>query len=191
MLLDPELPLNARFSPALTAFQPASTPPTLPFKIAGAQQQAGLAGRRSASHYFTTGWLQTVNDEHRHVTGDDVLRQFAAELKSAWRSTDLPPRGAGTDGARAQAGLRHLHRQSEPRPIACRFVSRSAWRSSAYPKPSRNRSIAPTPRSTWARARRAEGPDPVRDVAGGVSFASRSYRRPTYWAVRASPPSRR
>src|SRR6266567_2678555 len=38
-----------------------------------------------------------VNDEHGHVAGDDVLKQFAAELKSACRSTDLVGRWGGDE----------------------------------------------------------------------------------------------
>jgi len=41
--------------------------------------------------------FKTVNDEHGHVVGDDVLKQFAAELKSACRSTDLVARWGGDE----------------------------------------------------------------------------------------------
>jgi len=38
-----------------------------------------------------------VNDEHGHLTGDDILKQFAAELKSACRATDLVGRWGGDE----------------------------------------------------------------------------------------------
>jgi len=33
--------------------------------------------------------VQTVNDEHGHLVGDELLKQFASELRSACRSTDV------------------------------------------------------------------------------------------------------
>jgi diguanylate cyclase (GGDEF)-like protein len=41
--------------------------------------------------------FKSVNDQHGHVAGDDVLRQFAGELKSACRSTDLLGRWGGDE----------------------------------------------------------------------------------------------
>jgi diguanylate cyclase (GGDEF)-like protein len=38
-----------------------------------------------------------VNDKYGHLAGDDVLRQFAGELKSACRSTDLVGRWGGDE----------------------------------------------------------------------------------------------
>ncbi len=41
--------------------------------------------------------FKRINDEHGHTVGDEVLRQFAAELKSACRSTDLVGRWGGDE----------------------------------------------------------------------------------------------
>jgi diguanylate cyclase (GGDEF)-like protein len=41
--------------------------------------------------------FKRINDEHGHTVGDEVLRQFAAELKSACRSTDLVARWGGDE----------------------------------------------------------------------------------------------
>lgn len=41
--------------------------------------------------------FKLINDEHGHTVGDEVLRQFAAELKSACRSTDLVGRWGGDE----------------------------------------------------------------------------------------------
>jgi len=54
--------------------------------------------------------FKAVNDQWGHVTGDDLLKQFAAELKSACRSTDAIGRWGGDefmivfDGALKDAG---------------------------------------------------------------------------------------
>jgi diguanylate cyclase (GGDEF)-like protein len=41
--------------------------------------------------------FKRVNDEHGHLVGDELLKQFAAELKSACRSTDLIGRWGGDE----------------------------------------------------------------------------------------------
>ena len=41
--------------------------------------------------------FKQVNDAHGHVTGDDLLRQFAVELKSACRANDLIGRWGGDE----------------------------------------------------------------------------------------------
>ncbi|KAA6465086.1 GGDEF domain-containing protein [Acidobacteria bacterium AB60] len=41
--------------------------------------------------------FKRVNDDYGHVVGDEVLRQFAAELKSVCRSTDLVGRWGGDE----------------------------------------------------------------------------------------------
>jgi diguanylate cyclase len=41
--------------------------------------------------------FKQVNDIHGHVTGDDLLKQFAAELRSACRATDLIGRWGGDE----------------------------------------------------------------------------------------------
>ncbi len=41
--------------------------------------------------------FKKVNDDHGHVTGDDLLKQFSAELRSACRATDVIGRWGGDE----------------------------------------------------------------------------------------------
>jgi diguanylate cyclase (GGDEF)-like protein len=41
--------------------------------------------------------FKKVNDEHGHLIGDELLKQFATEMKSASRSTDLTGRWGGDE----------------------------------------------------------------------------------------------
>src|SRR5208282_6033196 len=41
--------------------------------------------------------FKKVNDAHGHLTGDEILKQFAGELKSACRSTDMIGRWGGDE----------------------------------------------------------------------------------------------
>ena len=41
--------------------------------------------------------FKPINDEHGHLAGDEVLKQFAAELQSACRSADLIGRWGGDE----------------------------------------------------------------------------------------------
>jgi diguanylate cyclase (GGDEF)-like protein len=41
--------------------------------------------------------FKRVNDKHGHLVGDDVLKQFAAEMRSACRSTDIIGRWGGDE----------------------------------------------------------------------------------------------
>ena len=41
--------------------------------------------------------FKKVNDEHGHLTGDELLKQFAVELRSACRSTDIIGRWGGDE----------------------------------------------------------------------------------------------
>jgi diguanylate cyclase (GGDEF)-like protein len=41
--------------------------------------------------------LKKDNDQHGHLTGDELLKQFAGELRSACRSTDIIGRWGGDE----------------------------------------------------------------------------------------------
>jgi diguanylate cyclase (GGDEF)-like protein len=41
--------------------------------------------------------FKRVNDEHGHLVGDELLKQFATELQSACRTTDMPGRWGGDE----------------------------------------------------------------------------------------------
>ncbi len=69
--------------------------------------------------------FKRVNDEHGHLVGDELLKQFAAEMRSVCRSTDTigrwggdefilllhcgTRRGHGADRPAAEVGVRRLH----------------------------------------------------------------------------------
>lgn len=69
-------------------------------------------GRRFSLMLFDLNGFKEVNDRHGHLAGDELLRQFASELKSYFRSTDVVGRWGGDEfiavlacseeGARAQ-----------------------------------------------------------------------------------------
>ena len=46
---------------------------------------------------FDLNGFKQINDTHGHVAGDDVLRQFASELRSAFRATDDVGRWGGDE----------------------------------------------------------------------------------------------
>ena len=70
--------------------------------------------------------FKKVNDDYGHLTGDELLKQFSAELRSACRATDVigrlgrrrihfavrlrPGGSGGKDREAAQMDLRQLHR---------------------------------------------------------------------------------
>ena len=58
--------------------------------------------------------FKQVNDAHGHLTGDELLKQFAAELKSVCRATDLIGRWGGDEFILVfQAGLPEAEAQTE------------------------------------------------------------------------------
>ncbi len=94
-------------------------------RIASIDALTGLANRRRIEHaldqfvsrarpfsllLFDVNDFKKTNDQLGHMAGDDLLRQFAAELKMALRSTDLAGRWGGDefiavlDCAKEQAG---------------------------------------------------------------------------------------
>ncbi len=58
--------------------------------------------------------FKKVNDEHGHLTGDELLKQFAAELVSACRSTDVIGRWGGDEFIILfECGLREASSQTD------------------------------------------------------------------------------
>ena len=62
--------------------------------------------------------FKTINDNHGHLVGDEILRQFSAELRSACRSTDVVGRWGGDelllilDGCRLADAQKQIERVS-------------------------------------------------------------------------------
>jgi diguanylate cyclase (GGDEF)-like protein len=55
-----------------------------------------------------------VNDVHGHLTGDELLKQFAGELRSACRSTDMIGRWGGDEFILVfDSGLEEAEAQTE------------------------------------------------------------------------------
>jgi diguanylate cyclase (GGDEF)-like protein len=81
-------------------------------KLAGNDAVTGLDNRRKAESFMEfriarnrvfsiifldlNGFKQ-INDTYGHLVGDEVLKQFASELKSAFRSTDVVSRWGGDE----------------------------------------------------------------------------------------------
>jgi diguanylate cyclase (GGDEF)-like protein len=66
-------------------------------KMELALDQLVLQARPFSLLLFDVNNFKTVNDQFGHVAGDDMLRQFATELKRASRSTDLSGRWGGDE----------------------------------------------------------------------------------------------
>ena len=66
-------------------------------RIENALDQLVLRARPFSVLLFDVNDFKTVNDKLGHMAGDDLLRQFAVELKTALRSTDLAGRWGGDE----------------------------------------------------------------------------------------------
>jgi diguanylate cyclase (GGDEF)-like protein len=57
-----------------------------------------VAGSRPFSLiFFDLNGFKQINDTHGHLTGDELLKQFSAELRSRFRPADLPGRWGGDE----------------------------------------------------------------------------------------------
>ncbi len=81
-------------------------------RLASCDQLTGLVNRRKAERelelrtsagcpfcliYIDLNEFKQINDSHGHLAGDDLLRQFAGELRTAFRSTDVVGRWGGDE----------------------------------------------------------------------------------------------
>ncbi len=81
-------------------------------KMAGSDALTGLDNRRSAEAcmefrieqgrpfsviLLDLNWFKQINDTYGHAAGDEVLKQFATELKAAFRATDMAARWGGDE----------------------------------------------------------------------------------------------
>jgi diguanylate cyclase (GGDEF)-like protein len=66
-------------------------------RIELALDQLVLRGRPFSVLIFDINDFKRINDQYGHIAGDDLLRQFAVELKQALRSSDLAGRWGGDE----------------------------------------------------------------------------------------------